>query len=76
MTVGGKLTDHNEEQCLYSIVLRVVGNVSPLTKYLENLGEVAISFGLHLKKRNPIAPTPHRQRSPEIKSYMTLIVSV
>ena len=40
--------------------LRMVSDVSPLVKYLENLREFAITFGLHLKKRTPVAFTLDR----------------
>ena len=39
---------------------RMVSDVSPLVKYLENLREFAITFGLHLKKRSPVAFTLDR----------------
>jgi len=38
----------------------IVSNVSPLVKYLENLREFAITFGLHLKKRSSVAFTLER----------------
>ena len=40
--------------------LRMVSDVSPLVKYLDNLRESAITFGLHLKKHSPVAFTLDR----------------
>ena len=40
--------------------LRMVSDVSPLVKYLENLREFAVTFGLHLKKRPPVVFTLDR----------------
>ena len=38
----------------------MVSDVSPLVKYLENLREFAITFGLLLKKHSPVAFTLDR----------------
>ena len=40
--------------------LRMVSKVSPLVKYLENLREFAITFGLHQKKQTPVSFTLDR----------------
>ena len=72
MGVSGKLTDHTEEQCLKSIVLRVVSGISPLVKYLKNLREFAITFGLHLEKLTPVAFTLDRAITRIQEYIMTL----
>ena len=38
----------------------MVSNISPLVKYLENLGEIAITFGLHQKKQTSVSFTLDR----------------
>ena len=53
--------------------LRMVSNVSPLLKYLENLREFAITFGLHQKTQTSVSFTLDRAISRTQEVYVNQV---